>query len=147
MQKITIAPRSSDIELLYFILNSTEKIGNQLFYSPSKKNVTTVEVMFPNLQYPEETLALCWESYNNRPSVEEITAFSKKMRLKYACELSVISGDSLKFCFTKALKDVEVSNLVFDVLDFAPETINVYKTPLDMENQIKEDKSFVIWFD
>ena len=136
------------IEVNHELDGTTTYKYNPGYLSPDR--IEPVEVEFPNINKSrswEVLRAVSFGGFNNCPPTEEIVTQAKAWYEKYGAYVSEITHDTVKFAITDSLDDENISNLKDEILRFAPNSIEFYKSEADMVKRISNEKCFYLWYD
>lgn len=140
------------VEMLEFKKNFIRKDGDK--YECDGQVIRTVEdesipVRFSNMEHTYELFSLLgnlWGNWNDCPDWKVMKHKTKNWYETYGAELVKMSHDTLVFQCNRKLMENEVENLLEDISNFAPNSLDIAKYEI-IKKRLAEDSKFVLWWD
>lgn len=121
---------------------------NSGYLSPDR--IEPVEVIFPDIDKSkswEVLRAVSFGDFNNCPSAEVIVSQSKDWYEKYGAVVTEIRHDTIMYSLPDSLDIEKINYLKDEILSFAPNSIEFYKSEDDIVECIAKQKCFYVWWD
>ncbi len=141
-----------NIDMFQFVRDFVKKEKDGLYYCDghyvkNKKDVSLpVKFYISNAYEMFSMMGSLWGSWNDCPEWRTMERKSKEWYEKYGAEIVKISHDSLEFQCNKKLVTEEIEQLMIEIAEFAPNSLDLadYETLTD---KLRREGRFVLWWD
>lgn len=141
-----------NIDMFQFVRDFVKKENDGLYYCDGQyvqsKQEETVTVNFRTSNSYEvfSMMGSLWGAWNDCPDWRTMGRISKEWYEKYGAEIIKISHDSLEFQCNRKLVAKEVEQLMAEMAEFAPNSMDIadYDT---IKGMLMIEGRFILWWD
>ena len=149
---ITIDCVIDNIDMFQFVRDFVKKEKDGLYYCDghyvkNKKDESLPVKFYASNAYEAFSMfSSLWGGWNDCPEWRTVERKSKEWYEKYGAEIVKISHDSLEFQCNKKLVTEEIEQLMIEIAEFAPNSLDLadYETITD---KLRREGRFVLWWD
>ena len=141
-----------NIDMFQFVRDFVKKEKDGLYYCDghyvkNKKDESLPVKFYASNAYEAFSMfSSLWGGWNDCPEWRTVERKSKEWYEKYGAEIVKISHDSLEFQCNKKLVTEEIEQLMIEIAEFAPNSLDLadYETITD---KLRREGRFVLWWD